>query len=75
MSDPVRMAFRQGGMTDLLAVYHVVRVEGPVLVAACNQWMQLDHNTEGSVSATSPGMRCHRPACRNRWEVAGDGQP
>lgn len=68
-SDALRMAFAHCHTTTVNAVYHVVRVDGPVLVAACNQWTTLDAATEGPLAATHPGMRCNRPACRNRWAV------
>lgn len=67
MGDGARMARRDGGQADVRAVYHVVEVDGPVFVAACDKGMALDHDTERAVSATSGGMRCRRPACYRLW--------
>lgn len=69
----VRLAFASGKATAVNAVYHVVVVDGPVFVSACNRWTVLDHDTEVGLSATSAGMRCYRPACRSRW--AGGASP
>lgn len=70
MGDGTRMALRDGGQSDVWAVYHVVEVDGPVFVAACDKGMALDSDTERAVSATSGGMRCRRPACAGRWRAA-----
>jgi len=74
MNDPVRMASAHTHTTTVTPVYHVVKADGGAFVAACDQWTRLDTETERSLSATDPGMRCHRPACHNRL-VAADGQP
>lgn len=62
-----RMALRDGGLGDVRSVYHVVVVEGPAFVAACDPNLLLDVESERSASATSAGMRCRRPACAARW--------
>ena len=51
------------------AVYHVVVVDGPVFVAACDRNQVLD-GEDLALSATSPGLRCYRWACRCRWLAA-----
>lgn len=51
-------------------VYHVI--VSPPYVAACNSLVSLDDGSETSVAGVVPGMRCHRPACRDRWLVAPD---
>jgi hypothetical protein len=71
--EEVRMALAHCYPTMVNAVYHVVRVDGLVFVAACNRWTRLDADTERSLSSTSTGMRCRRPACLTRWEARHAG--
>lgn len=73
MADEVRMAMRDASFynrpdTAAPKVYHVV--VSPPYVAACDANVMLDADGEVSVPAASPGMRCQRPGCRNRWKAA-----
>ena len=69
----VRMALRDASWynrpnTRSPKVYHVLADDLPFF-AVCSG-APLVEETECSVAAVPPGLRCRRRACRSRWEAA-----